>query len=752
MADPRVLDVQNWYNDKYAPLPGFLSVTADGQTGWNTVNALTRALQYELGITALSDVFGATTLSTLQAYGPIGPEFSFTSPAAEVNYRNLVRIVQAGLYCKGYNGGSLDGDYGAVVTASVKRLREDVGLAPGNGVMDAKLFKALLTMDAYVLTSGGSALIQTIQRDLNSRYLHRQNFFVIPADGHFSRGVQKALLLALQYEIGMTDSVANGNFGPGTQQGLKDQATVQMGSADATKYFVHLFQAAMSFNGYPVPYDGKYGSQSREGVLRFQRFAKLEESGTGNYQTWASLLVSTGDPTRAVQGADCVTTITAARAATLFNSGYRIVGRYLTNTPDNVPNKNIKPGELATIFASGLRVFPIFQTGGATPSHFTAKRGGEVAVEAFDAAQRYGFKRNTTIYFAVDWDALDVDIDTRIIPYFRAVLDKFIERGTFYRVGLYGPRNICARLEASGLTTSSFVSGMSIGYSGNLGFPLPKDWAFDQIATVTIGTGAGQIEIDKNVVSGRNYGENAVDTVAPALDVLYPASVTLDYLTGKLNQWFIDNTSDTQKMEIVRPPRESMQILLDFDTWITEVARQNRMRKSLIQTVLLWEHALTRYSDAAADAAVVATYNYYGLRDAFEANPTGTPPTAPIELKDDSSTGVAQTFSRTAISALNWGTASGYAIETPNADDWRDVYATWLKLHDPQYSIRVASLVLLWGARLVSISTEPLDFNESDIQRTLARYNGYNEAAENYGAKLITLYAILEQINAAARP
>lgn len=751
MVDIYVAETQNWLNATYGNRTGWVQVTVDGETGNSTVAALTRALQVELGITALSSSFGPGTLAALTTFGSISATTQTTKP-------NIVKIVQGAMYCKGYDSqgyvetGGLNGVYAKTVPAA-KQLRTDMGVGAGDGSIAPKVFKALLTTDAAILIPGGNRTVRQIQQDLNGRYINRRDFNLMPTDGVYSRNVQTALLFALQYELGLADGVANGNFGPTTQANLRSQGTLTQGSADGAKYLVHLLQAALNFNGYPVAYDGVFGPTTGNIVSSFQLFAELSVTRAANFETWASLLVSTGDPARPVSGADCVTTITAERAATLYNAGYRIVGRYLTNTPDNIPNKNIKPGELATIFAAGLRVFPIFQTGGATPSHFTSKRGGEVAKEAFDAAQAYGFKRNTTIYFAVDWDALDQDIDSKIIPYFRAVVDHFISRGAFYRVGLYGPRNICTRLRERGLTTSSFVSGMSTGYSGNLGFPLPRDWAFDQIATVTVGSGAGQIEIDKNVVSGRDPGQSSVESAPSGLDVAFPAYVTRDYLVSRLDQWFVDNTSDNQKdpLQVVRRPAAAMQILLDHDEWITQVARQNRMRKSLIQSVILWEHAMERFDDAAADAAVVATNTYFGIRDAFEANPSGTPPTAPIELKDDSSTGLGQIFGRTAISALNWATANGYAIESLDENDWKQLYGTWLILHDERSNIRVASLVLLWGARDVGITADPLRFSADERRRTLVRYNGSGSAAERYGEKLVTLYSILEQINVAAR-
>ena len=46
--------------------------------------------------------------------------------------------------------------------------------------------------------------------------------------------------------------------------------------------------------------------------------------------------------------------------------------------------------------------------------------------------------------------------------------------GGTYKVGVYGARNVCIQVSEKGYANTSFVSGMSTGFSGNLGFPLPK--------------------------------------------------------------------------------------------------------------------------------------------------------------------------------------------------------------------------------------------------------------------------------------
>src|SRR5690606_39428853 len=115
--------------------------------------------------------------------------------------------------------------YNERVSAAVTRLKSDMGVSgsyPGDSVTP-KVFKGLLTMDAYVQVAGGNSAIRSVQRLLNRRYVNRRDFFVIPCDGRHSRDVAKSMLLAVQYELGIADGVANGVFGHGTQAGLKQQ-------------------------------------------------------------------------------------------------------------------------------------------------------------------------------------------------------------------------------------------------------------------------------------------------------------------------------------------------------------------------------------------------------------------------------------------------------------------------------------------------------------------------------------------------
>lgn len=225
-------------------------------------------------------------------------------------------------------------------------------------------------------------------------------------------------------------------------------------------------------------------------------------------------MISKGDVNRSATACDCSSTVTAARAATLYNNGYRIVGRYLTGGW-----KEIQPGEIETIFDAGLRIFSIYQTSGDSASYFDYAQGKYDAREAIVAAKHYGFKSNSIIYFSVDFDALDYDVSNNILPYFEGIVDQFTVMQSNYRIGVYGPRNICTRVGENGYSCSSFVADMSTGFSGNLGYPLPIDWNFDQILEYSIGSGSGYINIDKDICRGRYLGEDSVDAPVNIIDI-----------------------------------------------------------------------------------------------------------------------------------------------------------------------------------------------------------------------------------------
>lgn len=487
--DESVYKVQNWLNFVYRTTPGFELVNADGITGWSTVKALIRALQIEIGLAPDGD-FGPGTLAKCP-----------TISSGTTNER-LIFILQGGLYCKGYNPNGFDGQFGAGTQKAIASLQTDAGLPMyANNVVTPVILKAILNMDAFV--NMGDSKIRAIQQYLNNKYFSYMapKLGLIPCDGIYSSKTNRAVIYGLQVEQGNTNP--DGVFGPAT---LSLCPTLNIGNTKTN--FITLMQYALYVNDYKnVQFNGIYDQALKNIVSEFQRFSALGADGIAGKQTWASLLVSTGDRNRKGTACDCVTEITTERAQTLKANGYTTIGRYIIGGDW----KRLKPRELDVIFKAGLKVFPIFQTSGNNAKYFTNLQGAKDAISAMEAAEQYGFKKDTIIYFAVDYDAVDHEVTSNILPHFKAIHEKIQSLGGKYRVGIYGPRNVCSRITAAGYAVTSFVCDMSTGFSGNLGYPLPKNWAFDQISTISIGVGDGKIEIDNNIASGRDLGASSVD-------------------------------------------------------------------------------------------------------------------------------------------------------------------------------------------------------------------------------------------------
>jgi peptidoglycan hydrolase-like protein with peptidoglycan-binding domain len=737
VADDMVLHAQRFVNRIYGTRIG-MTVEEDGRTGWNTMYALTRALQWELGISPLSNSFGPTTLSTLASRFPRLNQD--TVPSAD-----FCRIIQSAMYCKGYDGGGVDGIYNSRVQEGITKLKADMGVAgsfPGSD-LTPKVFKGLLNMDAYVVVNSGSDAIRNAQQWLNGRYVNRRDFFIIPCDGHNSRDVAKSMLLAIQYELGMADGVANGVFGPGTQSGLRSHPV----SSGSSGIWVSLFSAAMILNKRPVSFSSSFGSALADAVRAFQSFAKLAVNGSGDFPTWASLLVSHGDQSRKGEACDGVTKITPARAATLRAEGIRYVGRYLTSvSTTSLPEKVIQPGELQTIADNGLRCFPIYQTYGRDASGFNYAAGRAAGYAAMNAAMDHGFKNGTRIFFAVDFDALDHEVTSNILPHFKGIEDSMADAGNPFPVGVYGPRNVCTRVAEAGHSSASFVADMSSGFSGNYGYPLPADWAYDQIVTRTIGTGDGRIEIDNNIASGRDIGQNSFNPargVIPdkALHASLHASLQLD--VGKYMESIgFPNDGGVRTYQHWKCFQTTV---LDHDDLITRLSNRYNMRKALIQTSAYWEMRHIGIEDETQDLRVEAYHN--GL-------PGGV---------RDSSTGIAQITGNAAVIAWNHAISRGYESGTVrDPDNDGDLYHMWRQVKDEEFALRTVALIHLWGADGKPGGNNPpggettlrsmrLDYTENEIFQVLRRYQGWGDEAELHAGRRMALYHIYEKYNGIAR-
>lgn len=553
-----VRDGQEWLNSTYDGKPGYIHVAETGLPGTAMSQALVSAMQIELGVSPVTGTFGPLTSSMCDAY-----------PLVKDDYGNRVRIIQYGLISKGYNPGLADSSLGELCINAIEKIQSDAGLTAEQQSKDVKGMqaKAILGVDEYQLIPGGDINIRSLQQMLNRTYLDYTG--ICACDGVYSRSTNTALVYALQAEEGMPTSMANGNFGPSTKKFIPTVGSTVAGTgygdtpytASKRRPFLMLAQTALYCNGVdryiggsPNRYgttstDGTFDEGTKEALHRFQSDYGLSTSDTFGLNEWMALLVSTGNPERSATACDCATQLTATKAKALYSAGYRTVGRYLTGTVgagSSKRPKDISQTEAKAIFDAGLTFFAIFQDDAdwwqdhdSLQGYFSYERGYADARKAVNAAVSLGIKTGEYIYFAVDYDYMADEIEQRVIPHFRAINEYMASIGSPYKIGVYGARNTCGTVWGSGLASSSFVSDMSTGYSGNLGYPIPLNWAFDQIQEITMAASDGSFGIDRNVSSGTYKGISSLTESAS----LTKADITFKRLVGDTSYGTIPNVS-----------------------------------------------------------------------------------------------------------------------------------------------------------------------------------------------------------------
>ena len=487
-VDEMLVETQRWLHAIYGENPLFtIDVPTNGTGRGTTIKGLIQALQIEVEAEA-DGIWGGGTSSQFNSLFPSGLSSS-TVLENEDKLKRIVCILQGAFYtARGIIPGGLDGAFGNNLTSAVKKFQEQVGVTQ-DGIVRGYLMKAILTTDSYLLVSGGDENIRTIQRDLNNKY--GDKIGLIATNGLYEKKTNKALISAIQIEV---NSAVDGLWGEGTMSKLP---TLRRYGTVTNKQMVYILQYLLYVNGYnPNGFDGGFGAGVESAVKLCQQDYNLTPDGVCGRQTWAALAVSCGDTSRTALACDTRFELTSDKIQYIYNLGCRVVGRYLTG--GNF--KQIRPGELQRILDAGLSFFPIFQESGSDINYFTEENGRIDALSAKHAAKKYGIDSGNVIYFAVDLDATDSQIDNNIIPYFEklsSTISSTADSGATYKVGIYGTRKVCKKVLNKGYAITAFVSDMSTGWEGNLGETIPKSWTFDQFKTIKkIETASGTWDLD----------------------------------------------------------------------------------------------------------------------------------------------------------------------------------------------------------------------------------------------------------------
>jgi hypothetical protein len=167
-----------------------------------------------------------------------------------------------------------------------------------------------------------------------------------------------------------------------------------------------------------------------------------------------------------LKGLDTTLELTRYASALRAQHGFDFALRYYS---DNAA-KNLSLGEARALSAAGMQIGVVWETRGTYPGYFTTAQGVSDGSAAFRMAhevvkQPFG----SAIYFAVDYDASQADLDGPVSKYFTGVHAGLFAAGggqPSYQVGVYGSGMSCRTLRERDAAAFSWLS-QSTGFAGS---------------------------------------------------------------------------------------------------------------------------------------------------------------------------------------------------------------------------------------------------------------------------------------------
>ena len=166
-----------------------------------------------------------------------------------------------------------------------------------------------------------------------------------------------------------------------------------------------------------------------------------EYEGTTNQQ-WFITDTQTDKLRDTSHGVDIATPCTENVCGTLGSSHFEFVGRYLSQSKW----KSLTETEVNRLHKNGLSIVSIFENSGQI-SEISANHGSAHAEYAMKAALTLGQIPGSAVYFAIDFDASEIQLRENVIPYFKAVCDTFSRIASPYAVGVYGSGLVCQTIK-----------------------------------------------------------------------------------------------------------------------------------------------------------------------------------------------------------------------------------------------------------------------------------------------------------------
>ena len=164
-------------------------------------------------------------------------------------------------------------------------------------------------------------------------------------------------------------------------------------------------------------------------------------------------------------------------ALELKDSHPDFVARYYRDPASRWPA--LSAAEAQTLSAAGMRLVAVWEWHSQRPDYFSYDSGFADAQSAYRQAKAIGQPPGSAIYFAVDYNAPEIDIHGVIDRYFRGIYAGLYAAGggvESYRIGVYGSGAVCDYLKRMRLAEYAWLSN-STAWNGYASF---TEWNIKQ--------------------------------------------------------------------------------------------------------------------------------------------------------------------------------------------------------------------------------------------------------------------------------
>jgi hypothetical protein len=214
-------------------------------------------------------------------------------------------------------------------------------------------------------------------------------------------------------------------------------------------------------------------------------------------------------------------------AGFLAGSGVHTVIRYYSRDT-GIPAKRLTRHEAQQFDAAGIRLAIVHEARhGNKISSFSHDSGVlDGAYARSYGANTIGQPANSAIYFGVDLDTNDAQINNSVLPFFRGVAESFNAANGLptYKIGVYGSGATCAALLDARLAEFAWLA-QSTGWRHYEAFRDSNRWSLLQEMPTTI----GELECDPDVSNGA-FGDFALN--ASHLEPVVTSSLQVNARSG----------------------------------------------------------------------------------------------------------------------------------------------------------------------------------------------------------------------------